>query len=93
MRDPDCTYEGFLIAPNQQAYDALIKSLPSNTTLVTILPAQNTLGRQSLPGPTGPAGTPGVSINHQGTPFTTIPTPPFPVPPTPANPMPAIPTR
>lgn len=80
VRDPNCSYEGFLIAPNQQAYDALATSLPTNDLIVSMLPAQDTLHRTLLPGPTVPVGTPGVYINHQGTPITTVPTPPFPVP-------------
>ncbi len=92
VRDPDCTYEGFLIAPDQPSYDSLIKSLPANTTAVSMLPAQNTLRHTVVPGPSGPAGTPGVFINHQGTPMTTIPTPPFPIPPTPNFPLPLPPT-
>jgi hypothetical protein len=80
VRDPDCTYEGFLIAPDQQAYNALATSLPTNHLIISMLPAPDSLRHTAIPGLTGPAGTPGVYINHQGTPITIVPTPSFPVP-------------
>lgn len=88
IRHITCSYEYYLIAPDQQSFDTFVRGLPPGDTVVTIFAPGSVRGKRPPPATPRPNQTPGVAYGPNGTPITSSVSAPASIPPSPAQPFP-----